>query len=55
MVKECRIDDQTYYGSVAGHYRKVIKQTNETHQEEYFSDITEAIKALMIKRHIIEK
>ena len=54
-IKEYRIDDQTYYGSVAGHYQKVLKQIAATHQEEYFSNKTDHIKALLIKGSVIEE
>jgi len=55
LVKEQRIDDQTYYGSIAGHYQKVLKQINATHLEEYFTEKIDSIKALLIKRSIIEE
>ena len=55
LVKEHRIDDQAFYGSIAGHYQKVLKQINTTYLEEYFSDKMDSIKALLIKRSIIEE
>ncbi len=55
LVKEHRIDDQTYYGSIAGHYQKTIKQINATHLEDYFAEKLDTIKALLIKRNIIEE
>jgi len=55
LVKDYHIDDQTYYSSIAGHYQKAIKQINATHLEDYFKERIDAIKALMIKRNIIEE
>jgi Family of unknown function (DUF6155) len=55
LVKDFRIDDQTYYASIAGHYQKVLKQIRATHLEDYFTEKTDAIKLLLIKRDIIEE
>jgi len=55
LVKDFRIDDQTYYASIAGHYLKVLKQIHATHLEDYFTEKTDAIKLLLIKRDIIEE
>ncbi len=55
LVKDFRIDDQTYYASIAGHYQKALKQIHATHLEDYFTEKTDAIKLLLIKRDIIEE
>ncbi len=55
LVKDFRIDDQTYYASIAGHYHKALKQINATHLEDYFADKIDAIKLLLIKRTILEE
>ena len=55
LVKDFRIDDQTYYASIAGHYQKALKQINATHLEDYFAEKTNAIKLLLMKRYIIEE
>ena len=55
LVKEHRIDDQTYYGSIAGHYQKALKQIYATNQKDIFCEKIDLIKALLIKRCIIEE
>ena len=52
-IKDFRIDNQTFHGSVVGHYQKAITQIHANKLEDHFADKIDNLKAMMVKYHLM--